>query len=142
MSSALDIADAIKTRLEGSAGLAGIEILVDRQKDIAATVALKVGKLGNCVVILWQGHAVRDADASGPALDLNYTVSVYSRPVLAPNATPADEIMQAVIQRLWHWVPETVHSHGEARIGGGGLVPDGKFLIYDCDVTVPVFLTT
>lgn len=150
MSKALDIADLIKNRLLAAplpgeiatpadlTALAPDGIIVDRQKDILTAVKVRVAKaLGTAVVILWDGHAVADPNARRPAMDLSYTIRVYSKPVLAAGDLAADDVMESVINRLWQWVPQGGHPHREARLQPGGLVPDRVFLIYDCGVLVP-----
>jgi hypothetical protein len=53
---------------------------------------------------------------------------------------PADNVMESMVNRLWHWVPDGGHAHGEAEVRNGDMVPDNQFLIYDCEVVIPVSL--
>jgi hypothetical protein len=140
MSRMLDIAEAIKTRLEGRAALAEVPVLVDRQKDVATKVAAAVGRAaGSLITILWEGFTVPDPNTSGPQVTSRYTLRTYSRPVISTE-TPADELVQEICKALHHWIPEGVHSFGEVTIGGGDFVPDAKFLIYEIDAEVTLKL--
>lgn len=153
MSQALDIADLIRTRLltapvtgEPSTPvslptLGEDGIIVDRQKDIATMVKIQIAKaIGTGVTILWDGHAVRDFNASRPDMDLSYTIQVISKPVITAGAFPADDVMESIILRLWQWVPGGGHANRECKIQPGGIVADRSFLIYDLGVTVPASL--
>lgn len=150
MSQALDHADLIRTRLMSAPAngelatpldITGVPVIVDRQKDIAAEVTKAVSKTkGTAVVILWTGWKVADKNTRTPRLAHTYKISVVSNPVLAGGALAADEIMQSILLRLWHWRPTGGHVHGELEVGNGDLVPNDSFLIYECDVVIPTSL--
>jgi hypothetical protein len=147
MSKALDNADLIRTRLltAPAAGelatridITGVDVIVDRQKNILNKVAAAVGKSkGTAIVILWGGFVTSDENASKPRLESRYTISVWSKPVIAQGDLAADDVMEAVIRRIWHWRPGGPHAHGEARVKDGGIVPNASYLIYDCEVVIP-----
>jgi hypothetical protein len=133
----MDIADAIKARLEAQAALAGVDVIVDRQKDLAAILAKSVGKAkGSAITILWEGFDVPDSNTSGPHIRSRYTLRTWSRPVLAQENTPADELVTAICTALHHWIPEGLHAFGEMTITGGDFTPDSKWLIYEVDAEV------
>jgi hypothetical protein len=148
MSSFLNTADAIQTRLM-TVPVAGelptplditeVAVIVDRQKNILSDVTKAVAKAkGTAVVILWTGFVTLDKNTRRPRLANRYNITVWSRPVLAGAALPADEVMESVILRMWQWRPQAGgHAHGEAEVKDGGLVPDAKFLKYDCEVVIP-----
>jgi hypothetical protein len=150
MSNFLDTADVIKTRLlTAPAGaelptpidLTGLTVLVDRQKNILSDVAKAVGKVrGTAIVILWEGWTTLDRHTSRPRLGSQYNLTVWSKPVIAGDDLPADEVMASVIRRLWHWVPGGGHAHGECELRGGSLMPNKSYLVYDCEVVVPIDL--
>jgi hypothetical protein len=140
MSRMLDIADAIKTRLESRAALEEIPVVVDRQKDIAVLIAKSVGRSkGSCITILWDGFGVPDPNTSGPQVTSRYTLRTWSRPVIN-NETPADELVEEICKALHHWIPVGVHAFGEMTVSGGDFVPDSKWLIYEVDVEVTLKL--
>ena len=137
MSRVMDIADAMATRLESQAALAGVDVIVDRQKDLAETLKKSVAKAkGSAITILWEGFDVPDVNTSGPQIRSRYTLRTWSRPVLADGNTPADELVTAICKALHHWIPEGLHSFGEMTITGGDFTPDTKWLIYEVEAQV------
>lgn len=150
MSKALDISALIRTRLLTAPGagelptpldITGLDVIVDRQKNILSDVTKAVAKAkGTAIVILYEGFRVDDEDSGQPRLANTYNVCVWSRPVIAGEALPADDVLESVILRLWQWIPVGAHFHQEATVKNGGLVPDLKFLKYDCEVIIPVVL--
>jgi hypothetical protein len=140
VSRVLNIADAIKTRLESRPALAGVDVIVDRQKDLSTLVAKGVGRAkGSCITILWDGFSVPDANASGPQVTSRYTLRTWSRPIIN-DEVPADELVEEVAKALHHWIPEGVHSFGEMTITGGDFTPDAKWLIYEVEAQVTLKL--
>jgi hypothetical protein len=150
MSKALDIADLLRTRLitAPSTGelatpqdITAVPVIVDRQKDILSSVSVAVGKTSGCAItILWRGFAAVDDNSHRPAVENAYVINVWSKPVIAGGNLTADDVMQSVLLRLWHWVPGGGHSNRECRVKNGGLVPHKSFLIYDCEVTIPALI--
>ncbi len=147
MSKAIQHADLIRTRLLTAptgtelatpVSLVGLDVIVDRQKNILSDVTMAVAKVkGTAIVILWNGFTTLDKNASRPRLAHAYTLTVWSKPVIAGDNLAADDVMEGVINRLWQWVPEGAHVHGEVEVRNGGLVPNTKFLIYDCEILIP-----
>lgn len=150
MSKALDHAELIATRLatapatgerETTVNLPAIDIIVDRQKNVLSDITKAVAKAGGtAIVILWQGFTTIDKNASAPRLAHRYTITVYSKPVIAGDDLAADDVMESVIQRLWQWIPAGYHANGEVEVQNGGMVPDRSYLIYDCEITIPASL--
>lgn len=150
MSKAFDNAELIRTRLLTAptvreiptvVDLTGMtdEIIVERQKSIMPGVKIAVAKAkGTAITIRWDGWTVAEKNATTPRLAHRYVVMVWSKPVIAGEELAADDVVESAINRLWHWVPTGHHAFGEAQPGGGGLVPDGKFLIYDFEVVIPI----
>ena len=153
MSAFLNAAELIKARLlkppgEGELAtpldLSSLHdcILVDRQKDIMSEVDKAVAKAsGTAISILWNGWVTLNENASRPHLGSRYTVTVWSKSIIAGPNLPADAVMASVILRLWHWISaDGGHAHGEAQPKNGGQVPDPDFLNYDCEVVIPISL--
>lgn len=149
MSKALDIAELIRTRLITAPAVGELEtpvdltelpeesVIVDRQKDINTMTSVAVAKAkGTAIVILWDGQAVADENAKRPRVELSYNISVHSKPVIAAGDFPADDVMESIINRLWHWVPQGRHQQYEVKIRPGGLVPHKSFLIYDLGAVI------
>jgi len=140
MSRVLDIAELIKARLESRPALAGVDIVVDRQKDLATVVSKGVGKAkGCCVTILFEGFQVPDRNTPGPQVRPRYTLRVWSRPIIKDDL-PADEVVEEIARALHHWIPEGLHAYGEMTVTGGDLVPDKTWLIYEIETEMTLKL--
>lgn len=150
MSKALEISELMRVRLltppgegeiETNLDLTRLDVIVDRQKEILSEVAKAVAKVsGTAIVIFYEGFRTEDEDTARPRLGQRYNVCVWSKPVLAGANLPADDVLENVILRLWQWIPLESHHFGEAKIKDGGLVPDTKYLKYDCEVFIPCSL--
>ena len=127
-------------RLNALPALSGVETLVDKQKDILATVNLKVSKAGGMVVVIfYQGFDNPNAAASGSvSVKRHYLVSVYAKPVvLAPSAREAEEVVETVAVTLHDWEPDEASADfSQIVVTGCDLRQDAKFLIYDLNVEV------
>ena len=143
MSEALGIADAIKAKLETVPTLAGVDVIVDRQKDLAAMVSTAVGKAkGAVILILWTGGTNDDPDASGPRLTTDFEVSVYCTPVIRKDEAPADDIAEAVAKALHLWTPPggAGDAYEKMIVRRVTNPPDPKYLVYQIDARLPVQL--
>ena len=150
MSAALDMADLIRTRiltaptggeLATTLNLTGLDVIIDRQVAILSKIDVAVAKAkGTAVVIFWEGFQVPDANTRKPRLAQRYNIRVYSKQIIGGAAYPADDVLESIIQRLWHWVPVGVHAFGEITVENGDMIPDKSYLIYDCEVVIPVSL--
>jgi hypothetical protein len=149
MSQFLDIADEIKTRLVAAftdvaeayaVDLAGVSVIVDRQKDIASEVNKAVGKSsGACVTILFTGH---DRQPKSDERIANFTLTIYSRPVMLAGAKAADDIIDRIDAALNYWQPESGsgggHSFYDLDGDGSNLIPDRNFLVYEMNFKVKI----
>lgn len=150
MSAALDIADLIATRLATAPAtgelatvldITDLPIIVDRQKNIVSEISKAVGKAGGtAITILWQGFSPTEKNTTRPRLAQRYTLTVWSKPVLAGADMAADDVMQSVITRLWRWIPDGGHCFAAAEVTRGGLLPDAKYLVYDCEISIPIII--
>lgn len=118
--------------------LAGIPVVVDRQKDIAAEVAKKVAMAKAVVVVItYEGFSNPDERMTGGVtVTRRYSVTIYARPILAEvDAIPADDVVEYVTRRIHNWDPaEDVAGFVTVNVTGCDLVPNTKHLIYDLDV--------
>lgn len=151
MSQALDQADLIRARLLAAPApgelptplvLAEVApVIVDRQKNLLPEVTKAVEKTKGCaIIILWTGFTVADKNSRTPRLSHGYRLTVISQPVLAGANRPADDIIESILLRLWHWRPGGGHAFGEVQIGTGALVPNESYLIYEIELTIPASL--
>lgn len=148
MSKHLDIADEIKDRLDAAfldeaedytVALQGVDVIVDRQKDILTEVNKAVAKAqGSAVTILWTGF---DRTPTGERMG-NYVIRIYSRPVMLGDNKPADEIVERIDQVLNEWVPQAAsanqHCHYKMIGSGADLAPDRNYLIYEMPFQVKI----
>jgi hypothetical protein len=148
MSRYLTIAEDIKARLdekftdeagEFAVALAGVTVIVDRQKDILTMVNTSVTKATGCVVtVLWTGFG----RAPTGERTATYVLRVYSRPVLLEGNYPADDIVERIATVLDEWVPaaasSTGHCHYKMNGEGADLVPDRNFLLYEMPYSVKI----
>lgn len=119
----------------------GIDILVLEEGDTTSKVAQAVAKArGAAIEIQWIGWRVADKNAHRPRLDAVYNIYVFSRLIITGEALRADDVVQSVLLRLWHWIPRGAHAFGEVRPGGGDLTRGKKYMAYDFDLTIPVNL--
>lgn len=150
MSAALDMADLIRNRIltapavgeiATTVNLTHIDVIIDRQTPVLSLIKAAVAKAtGTAIVIMWQGFQVPDQNTTRPRLAHRYTITVYSKQVIDGENRPADNVIESIVNRLWHWVPDGGHSYGEAEVLNGDMVPDKSFLVYDCEVVIPVNL--
>lgn len=150
MSTPTDMAELIRNRIlttpvEGEmatlCNLIGIDVIVYKQQSLDAAVKAAVGKASGCAITIeWAGFITDDDDAQSPALRETYTISVWSKPVIDEGARPAELVLKSIILRLWGWIPNGSHSSDRALPKNGGVLPSKSYLIYDCEVSVPVYL--
>ena len=145
-----DMGELIRVRLLTAPGaeefatlvdLTKVEVLVYQQHSLEAEIKAAVGKASGCAVVIeYAGFRVQDKNAGRPKLQETYNIAVWSKPVIDAGNFPADLVRKSIILRMWHWRPVGGHAFGEAVPSDGGVTPSKIFLIYDCDVTIPVTL--
>lgn len=150
MSAPTDMADLIRNRIltAPAAGelatlvdLTHIDVIVYKQQSLDAAVNAAVGKVSGCAITIeWAGFRTLEANASRPRLAEAYNVSVWSKPVIDAGNRPAELVIKSIVLRMWHWIPLGGHAFDEAVPQNGGVTPSNRYLIYDCEVTVPVSL--
>lgn len=148
MSKHLAIAEEIKGRLdlhfddqaeEYDVPLQGVDVIVDRQKDILSMVNVSVAKATGCAVtILWTGFGrATTGERTG-----NYMIRVWSKPIITGENKAADEIVERIDHVLNEWVPPSASGNGHCHykmIGSGAdLAPDRSYLIYEMPFSVKI----
>jgi hypothetical protein len=114
MSKFYSTADAIAARLEADDALAGVAVVVDRQRDLDAELKKAVGmqKGKGLLVVTWIGGTNFDEMKETPHVSANFTVTGFFKPVLRANDTPADDIIEAVCKSLHDWKQDSAdHFH-------------------------------
>lgn len=138
MSNALDIADAIATRLNALNLLAGQKVLVWKQKDITGEVKAQVERgLGSSMMLFYEGFEQEGAsNGVYPAVTRNYVLRILSRPVLAIGKPTADELLESAALSLHQWDPAEAAGISEIIVPKGTMIEDDENLIYDLTLTV------
>jgi hypothetical protein len=104
MSRFYEQADAICTSLQALPILADCRIVVDRQHDILSDLRKVIGKqIGNLILVSWTGGTNKDISADGPRIESGFSVTLFSKPILRPGETPADDLAEAIANHLHDW---------------------------------------
>lgn len=141
MSPFIQRAEEMSARFRSLTMLDGVDVIVDRQKDIRADLAKIPGKAkGMLVAILWVGAKRVENDPL--VMDAMYEVRIYSKPIIRGEQTPADEIIAEMMASLHEWQADIDGlPDDEFRITGDlDLIPDASFLFYFFPVTARVIL--
>jgi hypothetical protein len=143
MSAFYDIADSMVARLVQDPALAGVPVVVDRQRDIASELRKAVGMNtgAGMLVITWTGGTNADEMSSSPRIAATYTVTGFFKPVLRPSDKPADDILEAVCKRLQDWTPAGgIHFHSRLVVKSIEPIQHPEFLAMRvklaCDVNL------
>jgi len=121
--------------------LTHLDVIVYKQQSIDAVVNAAIGKASGCAITIeWSGFRTLEKNSSRPRLAETYQISVWSKPVIDNGNHPAELVIKSIILRMWQWLPLGGHAFDEAVPANGGVTPNSKYLIYDCEVTVPVSL--
>lgn len=131
MSAFLDIADQIKTQLESVIFTLELDVVVDRQKDIASELKARLGKVKGGVAVVEVGDA-KNPDPEGElSFDQNYIVTLVTNPILRKGNTPADELLERICKALHSWKYEADLAHYyEMQVNSFALVKHPQLLIY------------
>lgn len=133
MSQFYDTAEDIADQLRATEELAGIAVIVDRQRDIAAELQKHLGKVtaAGCLIVTWTGAPNADESADGPRFNSTFTVTGFFKPVLRRGETPADNIIEAAAAALHDWRRPN-RSHVNDRLIVIGITPfdSPEFLAY------------
>lgn len=131
MSTFLDKADEIADRLRAVTRLESVEIIVDRQKDIAAEFAKAMGKAkGGVIIILFDGYRPNDEDVAESVLISSYSITIWTKPILRGDQAPADDIVEETHRALHGWKHDFYCQHN-AIVRSGRIIPDQRFLIHE-----------
>jgi hypothetical protein len=150
MSAALSLAEKIRSRLltapsgselKTTVDLTQIDVIIDRQVPLVSKINEAIAKAtGTAIVITWMGFQIPDKNTSRPRLEERFTISVWSKQIIDGINRPADHVIESIVLRLWHWVPDGGHAFGETVVTSGDMVPNASFLVYDCEIQIPITL--
>lgn len=110
-------ADELKEVIEAISGWSSdIPVLVDRQRDLAAEVAVGLSRQKMAAVIVSFVSAENpDKGSNGLLTGGRYTIAVLGHPVLlnAQSQAPIDELTESVAEAVHDWVPEVAVGKNE-----------------------------
>lgn len=142
MSKFYDTADLIVTHLKTVSALSSVDIVADRQMDIAAELRKAIAKqIGGLAVVTWIGSPNEDLSADGPRFLSKFTVTLFTKPVLRAGDTPADDMAEAIATAL-HDYRFAANSHYSSRLVCTGIDPiqADELLAYRINLSTPIQL--
>lgn len=81
-----------------------VEIIVDRQKDLAAEFSKAMGKAkGGVIIILFDGSRASEEGGADSLVVSNFSITIGTKPVLRSNDPPADDVARAGQKRVHGW---------------------------------------
>ncbi|TVP80459.1 MAG: hypothetical protein EA353_03820 [Puniceicoccaceae bacterium] len=129
----LAAADSIAEHLADLPELAGVTLLVDRQKDLENEISQAVAK-ANGAALLIEPVSGTPTDPGGKTLQFEnrYTLSLWSLPLLRQDdAYTASQRIVAVMAAVQHFKPgQNPFPTHRLEITGWQIEPDEQFLIY------------
>lgn len=137
MSKFYDSCDAIAALLGAVPLLAGVPIVVDRQKDVASALKTAIGKQAGCIIIIaWAGANNDDLSADGPRFASRFTATLMSKPVIRRDEAAADDIVEAMATAL-HDTRLAANAPYRDRLVVTGIdpVPHDELLIHRINLT-------
>lgn len=127
-------AEALKTRLESISELVGIDIIVDRQKDVLSEITKAVAKAkGAAIVILLDGWG-EPPEGEATYLRLRHSISLYTKPVLRGGYLSEAIALGAMLRAIQGWRPDESECE-RWHVGAGLTDQDPEFRI----VVFPAF---
>ena len=109
MSKFVNLARAVITRIEeagavADSALAGVPVLLAKQKDLDTQIASAVGKMKVCVLV-YPTTARRKVAELGEAFTAGVVCEVYGSPILSQGSAAPDDVAEAVVLALDGWMP-------------------------------------
>ena len=137
MSAFLDKSDAIKGRLEAIPALDSVGVLVDHQKDIASEFKKAMAKVkGGVVVIFFDSYQTIEPDVAASQVESEFAVTVWTKPILRRDETPADDIVSDIHKSLHGWEHEEGNCRNKAIVARGRVIPNQQFLIHELRIKI------
>ena len=145
MSKLLDQADAIAAHLTANVPeLAGVDVVVDRQKDLGNEVKQAVGKAKGAVVIV-SAASGRNTTPGNKVLSFSsvLSVAVVSKPAKRKGQTLAMDIVEALMKSLHHHKTDLAkHCNKRVEVLSWKLLPSPTYLIYEIQASIPTTIPT
>lgn len=116
------IGDEDAWREEAIGQLDGIAVIVNRQGDVDSQIATAVGKAKGAAILIELAGWDNKPEFSGQALlDLRYSVSLWTRPILRAGAISESIALGALVKAIHGWTPDAsaVKRRFRWRVGAG-----------------------
>lgn len=140
MSKFYDRADSIKAVIDALPEVAGVAVLVYRQKILQTELDVSLAKVGGAIIITWDGGNQTDPLANLQIIS-NYTIEVVANPLVAKNQYFCDDIIQAVMKALHGWNPTpSLGCDYDAQVDGPTPVADPDYLVFQITCQIPINL--
>lgn len=141
MSVFLGVADGLAATLAEVESLSGIDIIVDRQKELDVKLRKSIAKKkGIGIIIFFSSARNSDQEDPTPQFENTYLVTVWSKPVIRKDETSSDEIVQTICQELHHWIHDGDDCYQRAKASTVRLVPHAAYLVYEITIKIPIRL--
>jgi hypothetical protein len=137
-----DLAEAIATEISKLTKLEGIDVIVDRQKDLNTEIEVSVAKLsGVAVVVQWQEPSLKSRGSRvSPA---KFLIHVYGCPILqGDDAVPADDVLEAIMPVFngWKKVSGQNCAYDVEHDGSAQMLPSNDYVIWELPLKAAVEL--
>lgn len=132
MSAFLDMSNLIKDRLAAVPALADVEVIVDHQKDITSEFKKAMAKVkGTAVTIFFDSYTTAEEEVAKSRVVSQFVLLIWTKPIVRPEDTPADDLVSGIHKSLQGWVPEGNSCRDKASVLRGRVVPNKQFLIHE-----------
>lgn len=136
-------ADALAAMLRTVPQLAGIDVIVDRQQDLGASIDAGVAKAaGAAIVISLDGWGEGPSESGHALLPLRHSIALWTIPVYRDGALPESVALGALVRAVHAWIPDP--SPGRRifrwRVGSGAAAGTDMYNIYEFEATYELAL--
>lgn len=127
----LSAADALAGYLRTVSGLAGIDIIVGRQKDLKADIDTAVAKAkGAAVLISMKGWDDIITESARAYIDIEHTISIWTTPILNKRGVAGSIVLGLLISALHRYAPDPDDPDTHWRTFSGGYVEHPTHRVY------------
>jgi hypothetical protein len=134
-------ADALADYLAMVEGLSDIPVIVGRQKDLESEINEAVAKAtGAAIMISLEGWNVIIPDSSDCHLNAEFSLSIWTTPVLYPGATEESVILGLLISAMQRYTPDPEDCDARWVTSSGAHVQHPDHRVYEFPATYELSL--
>lgn len=135
-------ADALAAHLATVAGLAGIPVIVARQKALKTEIDTAIAKAkGAAIMIVLDGWINVIPESDGCHLKLQHSISIWTAPILRRGAIPESVVMGLLVAAMQRHLPDPDDCDSRWETATGIYVKHPNHRVYsfpaDCDFSLP-----